>query len=54
MIPGVMVAFSRLFVFILAAAACGGPLEKVEEPMTGVVFFATVQLEDEVHTSVRD
>ena len=46
MAPRVIVAFLRLFVFILAVAACGGPAHDVEEPMTGVVFFSTVQLED--------
>jgi hypothetical protein len=31
---------------MLAITACGGPVEIEEVPMTGVVFFNTLQLED--------
>ena len=33
-------------VLLLAVTACGGPAEIEEAPMTGVVFFNTLQLDD--------
>ena|SRR5210317_355007 len=42
-----MITFSRaMLVLTIAVAACGGPTEIEEVPMTGVVFFNTLQLDD--------
>ena len=40
-------AVTRLTIaLLLAVTACGGPAEKQKAPMTGVVFFNTLQLDD--------
>jgi hypothetical protein len=42
-----MTAWSRVTVVLMVAiAACGGHTESREVPMTGVVFFNTLELED--------